>query len=178
MTCTIEQAISDLIISNKAVTVANTFPVYMRLAGFNVLCDEAVISFEHAMDKYPAQPPKARATFVKQIKELRDGYWFDKLRATQINFEYCATCDDCNEYVRSLIAQGIFDANTEVTCTPLKKPLRVSLSLVRRFGLWLTDGKVVRRERGKSLRLLSRLRRLPLTPTQHLQARFFLNDSL
>lgn len=128
---TIEQAISDLILSNKAITVANAFPVYMRLAGFNSLCDEAVMSFEHAMDKYPAKPPKARATFIKEVKELRDGYWLDKLGGTPSDFcgGFCGGCSRCNEHMASLVTLGILEGDVQVTYTPLKKRLRTCLSL-------------------------------------------------
>jgi hypothetical protein len=171
---TIAQAIYDLIVSNKAITVANTFPVYMRLAGFNALCDEAVMSFEHAMDKYPARLPKARATFIKQIKELRDGYWLDKLGGTQV--EYCGACERCSEYVASLVAQGILEANIQVTCTPCvpsKKRLRESLFCFFVPGFRLTGGKVDRRKPKNLRRPLSRLKRVLSILMQHLPARSF-----
>ncbi|EGN97754.1 hypothetical protein SERLA73DRAFT_182486 [Serpula lacrymans var. lacrymans S7.3] len=75
----IECALNDLVVSNKAITVANAFPVYMRVAGFTEVCHEAVTSFEHAMDKYPLITSKSPVVSAKQMRDLIQEYWLEKL---------------------------------------------------------------------------------------------------
>lgn len=85
----IEHAIDDLILSNKDITLANTLPAYLRVAGFKMSPD-ALIAFEHALDKYPTHTGGSRAVFVKGISGVSTEYWSSEYKALAIP---CPCCD-------------------------------------------------------------------------------------
>ncbi|KAH7927652.1 hypothetical protein BV22DRAFT_1084656 [Leucogyrophana mollusca] len=93
MQSNIERALSDLVVLKQPITVANAFPAYMRIAGFTEVCNEAITSFEHAMDKYPSRAPKSHIVPAKKIRELMTEYWTDKLGVgTTAMICPCASC--------------------------------------------------------------------------------------
>lgn len=93
----IERAVADIITANKAVTVANIFPIYIRVAGFDTVCDEAVIAFEHALDKHPLPSAEAPVQYANAISKLTSEYWCQKLGVTgaACQDKQCVFCRNC-----------------------------------------------------------------------------------
>ncbi|KDQ51546.1 hypothetical protein JAAARDRAFT_40996 [Jaapia argillacea MUCL 33604] len=80
MRTNIERVISSLLQNGKPITLSTTFPAYMSMAGFGTtLCAEALVAFEHAMDKHPAKTNAARAVYAEEIRQLKKEYFLDKL---------------------------------------------------------------------------------------------------
>lgn len=113
----IEQAVADVVVANKPVTVANTFPIYMRVAGFGALCEEAIVAFEHALDKHPMRSLKAHIPYTNAILRLRSEYWYDKLGSDAIE---CLdeSCVECRRAGISIVdGQMVLDDDAEVEKT-------------------------------------------------------------
>jgi hypothetical protein len=92
MRTNIERAINDLILSDKDITLANALPAYLREAGFKKMTVDALVAFEHALDKYPTRPDASRAVFVKGISGITTEYWASKYNAlANIPCSYCDT---------------------------------------------------------------------------------------
>ncbi|KAH0832262.1 hypothetical protein J3R83DRAFT_13248 [Lanmaoa asiatica] len=92
--CTnIERAINDLILSDKDVTLANALPAYLQEAGFKKMSPDALIAFEHALDKYPMHRDESRAVLARCISRIATEYWSSK---PDILADICRThCDAC-----------------------------------------------------------------------------------
>ncbi|KAF8546910.1 hypothetical protein OG21DRAFT_1517776 [Imleria badia] len=91
MRTNIEHAIHELILSNKDITLANALPAYLRVAGFKKISPDALIAFEHALDKYPTRTEASRADFVKGIYGISTEYWTSKYNTLAII--PCTYCD-------------------------------------------------------------------------------------
>ncbi|KAH7913371.1 hypothetical protein BJ138DRAFT_1099552 [Hygrophoropsis aurantiaca] len=117
MQSNIEQAFSDLIISEIPITIEGLFLAYVRAAGFTEPCQEAATSFEHALDKYPSRPPKSHAVSDKKLRELMISYWTQKL-GTLVIKATIRPCPCCQEQV--LVTQAIVD---ELQYPGVKRPL-------------------------------------------------------
>ena len=92
MRTTIERAINDLILSNKDITLANALPAYLQEAGFKEMTVDALIAFEHALDKYPTCPDASRAVFVEGVSGITAEYWTRKYNAlADIPCSHCDT---------------------------------------------------------------------------------------
>lgn len=93
MLSNIEQAVVDLLDQEKPITVTSVFSAYMRIAGLDVnFIDEAVITFERAMDKHAARPDVIQSPM---IVELRNQYWYTKLGGCKSGNGVCHTCEQC-----------------------------------------------------------------------------------
>lgn len=93
MLSNIEQAVIDLLDQEKPITVSNVFSTYMRIAGLDVnFIDEAIITFERAMDKHAARPDVVQSPM---IVELRNQYWYTKLGGCKGGSGVCHTCGHC-----------------------------------------------------------------------------------
>ncbi|KAF9465789.1 hypothetical protein BDZ94DRAFT_1253173 [Collybia nuda] len=93
MLSNIEQAVIDLLNQKKPITVPNVFSTYMRIAGIDVnSIDDAVITFERAMDKHAVRPDVIQSPM---IVELRNQYWFNKLGGCKAGSGVCHTCESC-----------------------------------------------------------------------------------
>lgn len=85
----IDQAIGELTASAQSVTVSAILPVYIRIAGYTTLCDDAIIAFERAIEKIRDD----EATSLAQ--KLRNDYWCDKLGGRKNGEGVCVTCPGC-----------------------------------------------------------------------------------
>jgi hypothetical protein len=93
MLSNIEQAVVDLLDREKAITVPNVFSAYMQIAGLDVdAIEEAVITFERAMDKHAVRPDAVQSPM---IVELRNQYWYTKLGGCKDGEGVCHTCESC-----------------------------------------------------------------------------------
>jgi len=96
----IDQAILSLLTANKDITVANALPAYMSVAGFTGLCDDAIISFERALEKYPVSASRERVASMKDISKLRKMYWLDKWGITEADVYACGNLRcPCREFL-------------------------------------------------------------------------------
>lgn len=93
MRTNIERAINDLILSNKDITLENALPAYIVEAGFEKMSADALIAFEHALDKYPTRRDKSRAVFVNGISRITTEYWSNK--SAVLDDIGCTYCDAC-----------------------------------------------------------------------------------
>lgn len=95
MCTTIEKALQSLIKADQPLTVVNVLSAYLELAGFavtdrNTVSADAIVAFEHALDKHPAPPPPRKTKSGKliptketprwscEVAKLRDEYWKDR----------------------------------------------------------------------------------------------------
>ena len=77
MLSNIEQAITSLIASNKAITISNIFSAYLTIAGIRELDTHSMVAtFECAMDKHAPCPAVIQSPMIVQ---LRNQYWYSKL---------------------------------------------------------------------------------------------------
>ncbi|KAF9268475.1 hypothetical protein L218DRAFT_1072973 [Marasmius fiardii PR-910] len=119
----IDQAIHEASLSNShaEITVSTLFPIYIRIAGFDDFCPEAIVAFEHAMDKAPIQvqvavnvrskstegvsgrpikeefqgtKTKAMRSVQSVITKLREEYWLNKLGGCKDKERVCQ-CSEC-----------------------------------------------------------------------------------
>jgi hypothetical protein len=82
----IDLAIHEVTQSLQSITVSTVLPIYLRVAGFESLCPEAIIAFEHAMDKGRLSD--------SQSQRLRDEYWMSKLGGCKDKDRVCQ-CSEC-----------------------------------------------------------------------------------
>ncbi|KAL0577686.1 hypothetical protein V5O48_004290 [Marasmius crinis-equi] len=87
----IDQAIQQASLSKplQQITVSNLLPIYIRVAGFESLCPDALAAFERAMDK-----AKAEMEMETVIAKLRDEYWMNKLGGCKGKERVCQ-CSGC-----------------------------------------------------------------------------------
>lgn len=112
MRTNIERAINDLILSNKDITLANALPAYLREAGFEKTSPDALVAFEHALDKYPMRRDESCAVLVKGISKITKEYWSSKpAMLADIRCKYCDTC-----------ACRLFDLRTEAKARGCEHP--------------------------------------------------------
>lgn len=85
MLSTLEQAINSLHTSKQPITVRNAIAAYLSVGGFSgtdVCVEDAVVAFEHALDKHPLPPMDSSTTyhrqFVLEVDVLRKKYWTEK----------------------------------------------------------------------------------------------------
>ncbi|OBZ71393.1 hypothetical protein A0H81_08889 [Grifola frondosa] len=136
MSINIENAISSLIQSNQPVTISNVITMYLYVTGsVDLLADEAshhqaVIAFEHAMDKYP-MISCTEATILKtrlysaEVSQLRRQYW--KEVVGNMNGFRCQ-CESCGQYYASIPDDLDFDPVNDESSSETRKPV----SLVKR----------------------------------------------
>ena len=106
MSTTIEKALQSLNKADQPLTVDNVLSAYLELAGFTksergAVSADAILAFEHALDKHPAPPSPRRtksgkliipcldslssqelggwARWSYEVAKLRDEYWKDRL---------------------------------------------------------------------------------------------------
>ncbi|KAI3612068.1 hypothetical protein WG66_016094 [Moniliophthora roreri] len=82
----IDLAIHEVTRSLQNITVSTVLPIYIRVAGFDSFCPEAIIAFEHAMDKGRLSD--------SQFQRLRDEYWMNKLGGCKDKDKVCQ-CSEC-----------------------------------------------------------------------------------
>ncbi|KAK7676470.1 hypothetical protein QCA50_020544 [Cerrena zonata] len=115
MCTTIEKALQSLLKAEQPLTVANVLSAYLEIAGFtttnpDTVSEDAIMAFEHALDKHPAPPPPRKTKSGKliprketqrwsfEVAKLRDEYWIDRL-----GVKSCAKCKcrKCGRYIGS-----------------------------------------------------------------------------
>lgn len=80
MPTNLELAVANLVSSNQDVVLTNLLEAYSRVAGYTEPCRDAVIGFEHAMDKHPqCIENTADSRHTKVIADLRQAYWSQQL---------------------------------------------------------------------------------------------------
>lgn len=135
MLTTLEQAISALHISKQPITVRNAIAAYFNVAGFNgsdVCVEDAVVAFEHALDKHPLPPACAslacRRQFVPEVDRLRKEYWTERSGCFHC---VCGKCG-CPVVPKELAART--EELTQGRIPPAKRPA----ARKRTFGLCLS----------------------------------------
>ena len=116
MLSNIEQAVTSLLASNKAITVSNVFSAYMTIAGIRELdTDSAVATFERAMDKHAPRPAVVQSPMIVQ---LRNQYWYTKLGGCGKGEGMCQQCGRCGgsrfSRQRSIASTPTIAATTQV----------------------------------------------------------------
>jgi hypothetical protein len=116
----IHQAISHALTASEPIpiTVSHILPLYIRFAGFDKLCHDALVAFEHAMEKgrvvgSSITPPDSDQTDLQAhptlvmgmldawqvevaVVKLRDEYWKRKLGGEYEGKETkVCTCEEC-----------------------------------------------------------------------------------
>ncbi|CAL1713812.1 unnamed protein product [Somion occarium] len=117
MSTTIERALTSLVRAQQPITVVNVLSAYLQIAGFatepSAASEDAILAFEHALDKHPAPPPMrttrngkivpssnvpatGRRKYSADVARLREEYWKDKLGKSA---KLKCTCADCGGFV-------------------------------------------------------------------------------
>ncbi|KAI0917707.1 hypothetical protein AcW1_007158 [Taiwanofungus camphoratus] len=127
MATNIEQAISTLFLHNRPLTLTNVLRAYFAIAGFIepdatdiTVPHEALVAFEHAMDKEPAlsrtvSPDGAfhKRLYTAEISELRKEYWQSRLGAGSVVRCTCPSCGKTTGYQREELEE-----EPESQCAP------------------------------------------------------------
>ncbi|OCH85240.1 hypothetical protein OBBRIDRAFT_829038 [Obba rivulosa] len=106
MATNIEQAISTLLRGSQPLTLSNVLRAYLRVAGLApvedgaelVIPHDALVAFEHALDKEPVFAVRHRP-FTQEIAQLRRTYWEERLGAGAGSASRC-TCPSCGKTVK------------------------------------------------------------------------------
>ncbi|KAK7441555.1 hypothetical protein VKT23_016548 [Stygiomarasmius scandens] len=125
----IHQAITLALNTSEPITVSHILPLYVHFAGFDDICPDAVVAFEHAMEK--GRVIEASSTDATNDQEhefamgrvavempvelavvkLRNEYWAEKLGKTKDEKGSCrvCTCEECGRMrlVRPETVSGI-----------------------------------------------------------------------
>lgn len=98
MRSNIEQAVADVIASNKEVALANVFDAYTRIAGLAYESVDAVTAFERALDKHPDSREKRDSESAQFVVEVRRDY-LRKMFAKGAKPPTCACCADLMQHM-------------------------------------------------------------------------------
>ncbi|KAL0061463.1 hypothetical protein AAF712_011686 [Marasmius tenuissimus] len=87
----IDQALEQASVRSplQKITVSTLLPIYIRIAGFESLCPDAILAFERAMDK-----AKLEMEMESIVTKLRDEYWLSKLGGCKGKEKVCQ-CSGC-----------------------------------------------------------------------------------
>ncbi|THU99591.1 hypothetical protein K435DRAFT_490973 [Dendrothele bispora CBS 962.96] len=110
----IHRAITQALSASEPITVSHILPIYTYFAGFDSICPDAIVAFEHAMDKgrvvgavssqgmeTPTNSRNRELVFEQVILEasveqavvkLRNEYWKEKLGRTKKEKDSCSVC--------------------------------------------------------------------------------------
>ncbi|GBE85087.1 hypothetical protein BKA93DRAFT_783952 [Sparassis latifolia] len=109
MPTSLELAISSVISSQKSLSVPNVLAAYLHTTGFlpepdlthcgGAVAHEALVAFEHALDKQPA-PPRSRV-HAAEIDDVRKRYWLSRLGNEAPNRCTCPSCGKTVAYARA-----------------------------------------------------------------------------
>ena len=100
MRSNIEQAVADVIASNKEVALANVFDAYTRIAGLAYESVDAVTAFERALDKHPDSRAKRDSESGRFVVEVRRDY-LRKMFANGAKPPICSCCADLMKHMMS-----------------------------------------------------------------------------
>ncbi|KAJ3536206.1 hypothetical protein NM688_g6868 [Phlebia brevispora] len=97
MTRSIERAIDALVARQEPITVQNVITAYFHVVNFSgggVQLDEAMLAFEHALDKHPLPVSADGASYcyrpyVDEVDRLRRDYWAERMGGAK------CTCGKC-----------------------------------------------------------------------------------
>ncbi|EMD39470.1 hypothetical protein CERSUDRAFT_111776 [Gelatoporia subvermispora B] len=106
MATNIEQAISSVFCANLPLTLSNVLRAYLFATVLEPLEDtskllishEALVTFEHALDKEPVFAVRSRP-FTQEIAQLRKQYWEEHLGEGKGSVNRC-TCPSCGKTVK------------------------------------------------------------------------------
>ena len=98
MRSNIEQAVADVIASNKEVALANVFDAYTRIAGLAYESVDAVTAFERALDKHPDSREKRDSESAQFVVEVRRDY-LRKMFANGAKPPTCSCCADLMQHM-------------------------------------------------------------------------------
>ncbi|KAH9948311.1 hypothetical protein B0H21DRAFT_690334 [Amylocystis lapponica] len=114
MSTSLEQAISALLCHDQPLTVVNVLNAYLHATGFiasdatqATVGHEAVIAFEHALDKQPLYAQSAGEAFrqrlyTAEVTRLRREYWQERLGAGAVSRCTCPTCGKTVAYAKEV----------------------------------------------------------------------------
>ena len=100
MSRSIELAVQSLLSKQEPITVGNAITAYLHVANLydeqsDAHIHDALVAFEHALDKQPVFNPGDKDTtchhrpYLAEVAQLRRDYWTERLRDTK------CTCGRC-----------------------------------------------------------------------------------
>lgn len=107
MLSNIEQAVANIVASEQEVVLVNVLDAYIRVAGFTHWSADAIVAFEHALDKYPDSAEKVDSVLAKLITELRQSYWYQMLGVPKGGEAHYSSCPCCG--IMKLMQQTVGD---------------------------------------------------------------------
>ncbi|KZT12258.1 uncharacterized protein LAESUDRAFT_754745 [Laetiporus sulphureus 93-53] len=153
MPTSIEKAISTVLQQGEPLAVANVLVAYLKILGYMAPDDkelsvphEALVAFEHALDKEPALSLRRQASkcsvlcqrmYTAEITQLRKEYWRERLGFVAAARCTCPTCGNTVAYRKEE-----FEDTEEEVITP---PTRIKASRrkvkARRLAKRLRDAR-------------------------------------
>ncbi|KAK7036525.1 hypothetical protein VNI00_011722 [Paramarasmius palmivorus] len=126
----IDLAIHEVTQSLQSITVSTVLPIYLRVAGFESLCPEAIVAFEHAMDKGRLSD--------SQSQRLRNEYWMSKLGGCKDKDKVCQ-CSECGgmklqkeQYIVAKAVDLMKVPDEQASCNALSAPRKVKRKVKRK----------------------------------------------
>ncbi|EED80550.1 predicted protein [Postia placenta Mad-698-R] len=127
MTTNIELAISSVLQRGLAISVSNVLLAYLRILGYAPpdatdvsVPHEAVVAFEHALDKEPRATASSNAfrprAHLPEITQLRKDYWRERLAAPPAARCTCPSCGHVVSYRRDMPKES------DDECEPISVP--------------------------------------------------------
>ena len=97
MSKSIERAIDALVAKQEPINVRNVIAAYLQIVNFNggdVQLDDAMVAFEHALDKHPIPLAGNNAVcyyrpYILEVDQLRREYWAERMGGAK------CTCGKC-----------------------------------------------------------------------------------
>ncbi|TFK68445.1 hypothetical protein BDN72DRAFT_841834 [Pluteus cervinus] len=122
MSAQLEQAVAALMYSGTPIAVHTVLMTYLRISGFSTICHDAIVAFEHALDKHGDQPT---SYYTAAIIMVRDQYWFDKVGQIEEEHRHSrGRCTCTEDELKQRVSRSVSTCDAEVSTSPEQRQRR------------------------------------------------------